>query len=346
MKKRIIYSLIISLVFVTLFAGCDVKVASTSSLPLSQDVKKFRFTSGYSTDGNGEGVITGTLDNGYYEPGTEIRLEAVAKEGSFFLGWYDYASKGNIISRELTHKVTLSENIGIYARFDSINITFPDNSLEQAVRFRLYKDIQLTYYNISAITGYFGYSGQPAGNYKITNLKGIEYFTGVTQLNLQDHYIKDISYVKNLTQLNNFYFLNNEISDISPLSNLVQLAYVDLSNNRISDISPLGTLNNIVAIYIGNNLITDISPLKHLSKVKTISIYGNQISDISALEGLSNLTNLVMFNNNITDISPLLNNKHIDGKASVWLGGNDIKEEQIQALRDKGVAVYTNVPQT
>ncbi len=79
-------------------------------------------------------------------------------------------------------------------------------------------------------------------NKEISNLKGLEYCTGISELNLNDNKVVDLSPLKDLTGLT-YLNLHNLISDISKLKSLKALRNLQLTNNKISDISPLASLS-------------------------------------------------------------------------------------------------------
>jgi len=226
------------------------------------------------------------------------------------------------IGTKATTNVTINV---ITAPIDPI-VTFPDPNLEAAIRTAISKptgDIHAS--ELTTLTTLIAdYKG-------IANLKGLEYCTNLTQLNLNSNQISDLTPLASLTKLtylvldrnqisnlaplahlNNLTDLSlwlNQISDISPMASLTNLTYLQLcyqlSHDQISDISPLAGLTNLTHLGLYANQISNLSPLTGLTKLTVLSLGANKIIDLSPLAGLTNLTNLQLSINQISDISPL-----------------------------------------
>lgn len=118
----------------------------------------------------------------------------------------------------------------------------------------------------------------------ITNIDGLEYFTGLKTMFLSGNNITDISPIANLTHLQDLAFTDNNIVDISPLAKLTNLQYLGLQLNNIVDISPIANLINLKLLKIGANFITDISPLvqnQGIGPEDIMNLMGNPLSETS-----------------------------------------------------------------
>ena len=97
----------------------------------------------------------------------------------------------------------------------------------------------------------------------IKSIKGLEFFTSLTVLDLDYNYISDLQVLKKLDNLK----------------------YLSLHSNNISDITPLATLKNLEFLAISSNKITDVSSLVDLKKLHYFpSMYNNNILNIEVLE--------------------------------------------------------------
>ena len=65
----------------------------------------------------------------------------------------------------------------------------------------------------------------------ITNLEGLEIFTGISRLKLSSNNIRDITPLAALTILESLHLDDNKIIDTTPLLDLPALAELDLSGN-------------------------------------------------------------------------------------------------------------------
>lgn len=117
--------------------------------------------------------------------------------------------------------------------------------------------------------------------------------------------IENISGIDKFTNLSELYLDNNKISDISPLEQLINLENIALDNTKVSDINPLSSLANLKSISLNFTQVSDITPLKQLGDLKSVDLCGTKIEDISALEDLTGLESLALNNTKISDITPL-----------------------------------------
>lgn len=93
----------------------------------------------------------------------------------------------------------------------------------------------------------------------INNLKGLEYATNITNINLSRNDIVDASLLSNLHRITNLELSENRIEDISFLNNLKKLRSVGLDSNNISGIDNLKNLKDLVLLNISNNKIKDLT---------------------------------------------------------------------------------------
>lgn len=159
----------------------------------------------------------------------------------------------------------------------------------------------------------------------ISSIKGINYFTNLKNLYLDDNNISDISIlnkikklvfvsIKNnkITTLENCFaesgeifaldLSGNQIVDTKGLEKLEEVTYLTLADNQISDISNLP--NHIFDADFSNNQIQDInSLLKVKDSLYNLNLENNKISDISCLKQIPNLQIVDIRYNKISDIS-------------------------------------------
>ena len=159
----------------------------------------------------------------------------------------------------------------------------------------------------------------------ISSIKGINYFTKLKNLYLDDNNISDISIlnkikklvfvsIKNnkITTLENCFaeggeifaldLSGNQIVDTKGLEKLEEVTYLTLADNQISDISNLP--NHIFGADFSNNQIQDInSLLKVKDSLYNLHNENNKISDISCLKQIPNLSDIDIRYNKISDIS-------------------------------------------
>ena len=210
---------------------------------------------------------------------------------------------------------------GIYAMDITnagIRATFPDSSLEAAVREAIVKPYGPVYTSDLA-----NLTGLEASGRSIHDLSGLEWCTSLVGLVLENNQIDDISPLANLTNLVNLRLWNNNVHDISPLSNLSSLRFLATSQNQIEDLSPLAGLANLQWLTASSNRISNLQSLSGLTSLTILDLADNQIADISQLSGLAGLWWLFLQGNQIRDISPL---SSLTSLTTLYLSGNQISD--------------------
>ena len=123
---------------------------------------------------------------------------------------------------------------------DDVEVVFPDNNLEAAIREQLEKpEGPITRGDLN------GLRKLGAPEVQIENLSGLEHVVKLTSLDLFD------------TQ-----------SDVSPLASLTYLTGLDLGDNQIIDVSPLASLTNLTWLHLEDNPLNQESVFVHMSNFK------------------------------------------------------------------------------
>ena len=295
-------------------AGTNIKVEGRYSITANfTKILEYHLTVSTTVGG---WVITPGVGTFPYDGGTVVNLVAREDVGYGFANWTgDVDTIDNV--EHPTTIITMNGNYSITANFEEEKaVTITDPNLETAIRAAIGIPEDTIYPSDLKEIEELEASGQG-----ITDLTGLEYCTGLTELYLYANQIDDISPVANLTSLGELYLSGNPISDISPLANLTSLGELYLSGSQISDISSLANLTSLRELYLSGNEISDISSLASLTSMTELNLSGNQISDISSLANLTSLTYLSLSSNQIRDISPLAS---LTSLGDLSLGGNQI----------------------
>ena len=146
-------------------------------------------------------------------------------------------------------------------------------------------------------------------NEKFVTIKGEQYSTSLTELNLinlnlTDEEIALLSEFKNLERLT--LYNGDTVTDISALSNLKNLTRLDLRSTSITDISPLSDLTNLkeLLLTVDHN---DLNSLSNLVNLTRLALIFSSNSDISPLSNLKNLEDLSLSYVESMDLRPLSN---------------------------------------
>ncbi len=121
-------------------------------------------------------------------------------------------------------------------------------------------------------------------------------------------------------------------NDLSALKYCRELKALDFGHNAVTSLEFLRELPKLRVLICVDNQITDLTPLESQNELVYLEVFLNDgIEDISVLAKLPDLIDLHIGQCSISDISPLFELKHLD---RLWLPGNPVSDEDIQALRE------------
>jgi len=123
----------------------------------------------------------------------------------------------------------------------------------------------------------------------ISEIKGLENFPAMKELNLSGNAITEISGLDHLESLYNLNLSNNKISEIKGLDNLRNLRFLRLSNNLIQEIKGLDSLKSLMTLYLNGNAIEEIKGLDNLRNLNSLYLAGNNIAEVKGIENLHSL---------------------------------------------------------
>ena len=198
-----------------------------------------------------------------------------------------------------------------------ISYFFEDAALEAAVRRQLRRPQgPITRQDVDSLTKLHF-----ASNKAIHSLSGLEHFTALQWLYLDNNQLVDVSPLSTLTNLRRLSLRENQLVDVSPLSALTNLQWLYLDNNPLVDVSPLSALTNLQWLSLNNNPLVDVSPLSALTNLRLLYLDNIQLVDVSPLSALTNLQSLSLNNNPLVDVSPL---STLTNLQSLYLGHNQL----------------------
>ena len=172
---------------------------------------------------------------------------------------------------------------------------------------------------------------------KLQTLSGLEHFSKLITLTVNDNELFDLTPLAELDKLQNLTLGNltgtgagNRFTDLSPLSGLTGLRHLVLNRCGVMDISALAPLTELTELYLSDNALGDLSALGGMTKLNTLSLNYAGLSDISALSGLTSLTCLELEGNHITDLTPLYGLQNL---TTLYISGNAVTTEQVRQLQ-------------
>ncbi|MDC0374541.1 hypothetical protein OAN00_03100 [Pseudomonadales bacterium] len=141
----------------------------------------------------------------------------------------------------------------------------------------------------------------------ITTLAGLEYFTSLRSLAIDNAVSTDLSNIRVIDD-----FSANLFSDLSPLAELTRLESLSLYNAQITDVAPLSNLTSLTSLNLSLDReaatlarIANIDALSGLVNLQILKLNHQSVSDISALADMAGLNDLQLWDNNVSDLSVL-----------------------------------------
>ena len=180
-----------------------------------------------------------------------------------------------------------------------------------------------------------------AGGLGLTGLEGMERFTALQVLVLDDNPGIDLSLASNIAGITSLELSRCALTDISALSALGSLNTLSLMQNQLTDISPLRYLRSLTELHLSLNAsLSDISALSQLTGLTVLSLNGTAVTDLSPIAGLTGLQTLDIEGCQIESIEPLLG---LTGLNTLYAAGCGLSQEDVAALGEAlpSCTIYT-----
>ena len=171
-------------------------------------------------------------------------------------------------------------------------------------------------------------------NAAIQVLTGLEAFTTLRDLTLNDNQLNDLAPITKLVNLETLSLEWSiwEVTDLDALSGLVRLKKLVIRGSKVASVAPLAALVNLRELYVEYSMVDDISPLQNLRQLTRLGLSQNKgdnsgltdlsvvafmpqlewldfgsngITDLTALSGLSKLKHVRLWNNAVQSLAPL-----------------------------------------
>ena len=150
-----------------------------------------------------------------------------------------------------------------------------------------------------------------------------------TIIKADNNHISEIKYLdrfKNLIELN---LGRNRIRRINGLSNLKNLEILNLYGNQIQKIENLDDLENLKELNLDDNSIVKISGLDNLRSLEVLSLTYNKITEVCGLENLINLIKLNLNENPVKNFECI---GFLDKLEEVWIHNHEFPKTLVEDL--------------
>ena len=250
-------------------------------------------------------------------------------------------------------KFAIGENGNVGCKIESL--LFEDENLDAAI----YSDITTKYSNsikysarvpqiininqdvISRITELDLQHTSSNADTKIQKLTGLENFTKLDTVYLQDNDVQSIepiascvkmqnlslannpnlgdnnNAIQNMTALTTLDLSNTGMTNIDCINNLTKnlkdkrqknkLIILNISNNGLNDVDGIEQIDTLQKLYMANEKLSDekISKISNLTALSTLNISGNNINNINVISALSELKYFYFNNNQVSSLEPI-----------------------------------------
>lgn len=140
---------------------------------------------------------------------------------------------------------------------------------------------------------------------KLISLEGIEQFSNLEVLILDDNYVADLTPLTSINGLVSLSASNNNIRSVSDISGLSQLCFLDLSHNMLTDIMFVKKLVSLKSLDVSFNYIESLEGLGSVTDIEILDLSGNIITsgNVNELSGLLNLKAVYVSGCELNDLS-------------------------------------------
>lgn len=153
------------------------------------------------------------------------------------------------------------------------------------------------------VRGSFTCDGQ-----NIQDPEGIQYFTGITTLNVSNNKLRKLPELSAMKQLKQLWAYRNQITALPDLGNLGLLQELVVYENKIATLPSLLALTQLQYLDVVNNTLTELPKLDHCTKLNKLLCNNNNLSSLPKLDSLKNLVALDASHNQIGSFPNLSNN--------------------------------------
>ena len=249
---------------------------------------------GYIGDGVGKAAVKGLFNYGLssiYSVSLE-NVVSIAIEGALTKNSHSSTLSSAILTNSISRSAEdLTNGLSTQSAKDSSVVSVQDILETQATS----SDFDLTAkkgfedkYLIQAVLSYLGLSSLD----ELTD----DIASSVTTLDLSGQNIKSIEGLQNFTNLQTLYLDNNNIYDLSPVQNIGSLTYLSANKTFIQEVS---SINSLQYFSVADCLLEDIGALDSMTNLRYLDINQNYIFSIDAVLDLVSIILLNISGNSL-----------------------------------------------
>jgi hypothetical protein len=178
-----------------------------------------------------------------------------------------------------------------------------------------------------------------ANGKNLSNVDGIQFFTGISKLSLQDNRLRFLPDLSPLTSLTGLNVSENRLVFVPSFSKLKRVRYIDLQKNDLVAFPDVIGADSLQQIFLHFNSLDSLPDLSSLKMLKELNVQYNNIRDISGVENAIALEILIVYKNKI---SKSVNLSKLTKLQTLNIGYNALKIAPIIGANKRIKIMYAN----
>lgn len=141
----------------------------------------------------------------------------------------------------------------------------------------------------------------------IVSVEGLQYFTGLAALTLNNNAIGFLPDLSKLTQLQTISLSSNQLQYLPDLSNQKRLKSLSADGNLLQVLTDLSHNDSLQSLDIHLNQLDTLPHLGHLKQLTYLNALSNRLRYLPGIEGLISLKTLIAWKNQLKELPSLAN---------------------------------------
>ena len=248
-----------------------------------------------------------------------------------------------------TITVYVTNEVGLVASYNfTLNVLTPlpvsihDAGLSAAIHDALRLPNGLALSNIDLLN----LDALSAASRQISDLRGLEFATNLSRLDLGGNSILTLDSLRDLRNLESLSIPHNPVLSLAQITNLANLGFLDVrwTSWNQPDYEVLAPLHQLTDLYLGGNGLTNGAFLTNFFALTFLDLDQNAYEDVSPVLTLKNLTGLDLSYNQWTNLPVIA---ALQGLTNLYLSGNRLSNlEFISGFTSlNALTLYSNVVQ-
>jgi len=142
-------------------------------------------------------------------------------------------------------------------------------------------------------------------SYGIESVQGLQYFTGVDNIVLQDNRINYMPDISGITKLKYLDLAENKLDHLPDLTKFPSLRSLIVDRNQIKVAPDLSGNDSLIEINFTSNQLDTLSDLSQMKQLKVLSVQYNNLKYMPNLEKLTSLEFLNAWKNQLVELPSL-----------------------------------------